>query len=823
MRILACLLLLLGSFLSAAPTWHTNLYVGGGDYWRARVPITFTNPGEKPLAGVATELTVGTGQGELPIAGARVQELRLVSELGVELLWELTTPTGAPIREGLVQPGMRLLVPAVGEPNATTTCWLYFDNSAAWAVPDFFTGRSGLVNGGVEGGSGVIPVGWTHDQGDADHKAEWVTEAPYSGEHCLKLTVTPSAERTWISTRQGGLGIEGGAHYVFEGWVRAENVEGEAGWYIHLGNDRDYMITSPMAMAGGGTYGWTRVTAEFDAPADANRADLGTVLWGTGTAWFDEASLTTSAAAEYTVSVGEVERFAFDEVKASSDWSEASGFEQRMPVRLYNPEAGADRHALALVDIARLTAATFGRLDASKLKVIGPAGVCPHTLLAGKLLFEVTLPPTSRVTCYVYFAPGEREASVLDRAGYQQLVDSDFNLARNASFEAGEALPSEWEGGTEGERMPQAEMSRASQGLFGDYCARLAIPDDVTPAWTGWRQIVPARPGSSYVFSAWLKTENIEKGTVQLHTHYLQADGTLCEVGGYGSVGPAIGGTNDWTLLSGLITTPSDCEQIQLHLTMLATGALYHDGVLLAEAQETIPGALEAPTDASGLTVWPVNPVVKVFPDTLPGGDPVAAAALVCARNEAEPLQLALRGPEALPEVTVEASAPTGPAGALPAPAIEIVGYVPCDVKTNYYTWKGEAWERKLPPNTPSGDGWAGWWPDPLRPETTFELKPFETRAVWLTFKAPAEAAPGNYTGTVRLLSGGQTVAEYPYSVRVPDFSLPTETTFPAIYDVRVDGHWIPAGGTREEAERAIYKVMADHRTCPSNPSPRRG
>ena len=46
-----------------------------------------------------------------------------------------------------------------------------------------------------------------------------------------------------------------------------------------------------MLSGGAGTYGWKEVVAEFTAPAEADRADLGTVLYGTGTAWFDDVSL----------------------------------------------------------------------------------------------------------------------------------------------------------------------------------------------------------------------------------------------------------------------------------------------------------------------------------------------------------------------------------------------------------------------------------------------------------------------------------------------------------------------------------------------------
>ena len=103
--------------------------------------------------------------------------------------------------------------------------------------------------------------------------------------------VADGAEPTWIATRQQGIPIVGGAKYAMRAWVKAENVKGYAGWYIHVGNAKKPMMIAPMLTAGKGTFDWKQVTAEFTAPADANLADLGTVLRGTGTAWFDNVTL----------------------------------------------------------------------------------------------------------------------------------------------------------------------------------------------------------------------------------------------------------------------------------------------------------------------------------------------------------------------------------------------------------------------------------------------------------------------------------------------------------------------------------------------------
>ena len=108
----------------------------------------------------------------------------------------------------------------------------------------------------------------------------------------LRTTVAEGSEPTWVATRQGAIPVLAGARYEMSGWVRARDVKGQAGWYLHVGNRANPMQISPMLTAGPGTYGWKLVTAEFTAPRGADVADLGTVLRGTGTAWFDLVSLT---------------------------------------------------------------------------------------------------------------------------------------------------------------------------------------------------------------------------------------------------------------------------------------------------------------------------------------------------------------------------------------------------------------------------------------------------------------------------------------------------------------------------------------------------
>ncbi len=117
-------------------------------------------------------------------------------------------------------------------------------------------------------------------------------------------------------------------------------------------------------------------------------------------------------------------------------------------------------------------------------------------------------------------------------------------------------------------------------------------------------------------------------------------------------------------------------------------------------------------------------------------------------RNEVEPLQLAIRSDRAMRGVRVQVDAPRNAAGAtLNDLEIGVVGYVPIDYPTNYYSTKTAAWVRKYPASPPACDGWAGYWPDPLLPRDTFDLSAGTTQPVWVTLTDRRGRCPGRLHG----------------------------------------------------------------------------
>ena len=819
-RIVSVLLFSASLSISAAE-WHHPLYLGNDGHWRQRICVEIHNGMEREAAGVPLFVRIGKEPGQADMSGTPAEAVRVCSAEGTELLYSIVGSAGDLITRGPIPDGSTLAIPAECPSKGTAHCYVYFDNPAAWPVPDFLKATMGVLNGGLEEGAGDGPSAWRHDANDEQHRTFWVTEGPRAGKRCLKTVVADGAEHTWIATRQGNIHIIGGARYVMRAWVKAENVKGFAGWYIHVGNRDNYMLTSPMLNGGDGTYGWKELKAEFVAPQEADVADLGTVLRGTGTAWFDDVTLECLTPAKLTATAQKLERFRLREVGATAAWYDSDPnddvhWDYRVPVKIANFSRQPLDEQLTYVDLSTVTARLTGKINEDSIRVTDGTKEVAHYCLKAGLLLGTTAPAETIRTYYVYLSADGRVKAPAT-ADYSALLTSGRNLAKNASFELGEDLPEAWPGGAEGQRPAGAVMGFDEPGLFGERCVKMHIPHDAEKAWTGWRQDVPVQPGKKYLLSAWLKCEDIQEGSVQLHAHYRNATGDLCGKKFTGT-GPAITGTHDWTVMSGMFTMPDDIATFQLHLTMLATGTAWHDGVVLAEVAGGTTGKLETRTreGLGELTVWPVNAIVKVFQDDVPPRE-IPPARVTAARNEKEPLQLAVRSPKALSQVRVEVEPPLSREGSrLSDVEVTVVGYVPMDHKTSYYSTDSPGWHRKYPTSPGACDGWAGMWPDPLLLRNTFDLTPDVTQPVWVTVDVPKGAKAGDYAGKVRLVSDGKALRTIPFTVHVWDFTLPEENHLKAIYDLRLSMRlWHQPGKSKEELHRQFWRFMADRRVCP--------
>lgn len=812
MRIIAAAIalhLLTFASLEAATPWHSKFELPGNGYWPARISVTVENRGDNPAQGEPVALPVGAKPGQAALEGTPVQAIRVCQPDGAEVMFALVDRHGMPIERGVVPPGSTLLLPAVCPARGKGRYYVYFDNPAAGRLADYLHGRLELVNGDVELGADGEPLGWKHDTGDEQHRASWSDESPQSGKRCLKTVVAAGAAPDWIATRQSGVPLRGGARYRFSAWVRADGVRGQAGWYMHLGNAKQSMVVAPMLTAGSGTFDWKQVVHEFTVPAEVDRASLGTVLRGTGTAWFDNARLECLDPSVLAAHAEAPERLTLDRVGHNPSWPDAGQVgDYRAIVNLANYTSEAQKGLTVHVDLAPLNNRMRNKLNNESLLLLAGSKPIACSIDHGMLVFQADLPPKSLVTHTLYYGdqPIAQRGNRTSSAG-----PAITNLVRNASFEESSPTPSDWRLSTAKEATVVAGVDESGAPGLGHRSAKLAIAKNPSRSWAGWQQSVPVEGGRTYLVGGWLKCRDAE-GDVRLHFHLHDAGGRLCREGGMSSVGPGIHGTTDWTYLAKTITLPADAAKLSLHLTFNGSGTVWHDGLIVAPiTPATIVATEGRPIAGDSVHAWPVNAVTKVFPDDPPARAP-APAAISLARNESEVLQIALRsGSEA--SVSVEIDEPIGPNDArLRRPRVEVVGYVPIDYPSNYYEVRElPDWQRKIPTGSPACDGWAGLWPDPLLPQSKVELSANCTQPLWITFRAGASARPGSYRCQLRVKQGDKVLVETPISVRVWDFTLPDQRHVGATYDVRPTPatHW---GGNHRQNYEQLCEFMAARR-----------
>ncbi len=810
MRAIVLLLAMAALPVRAEAPWQRDLFLGLDDCWRARVAIELRNGQAVELQGRPVGVPVGPG-GLAALIGARARDLRVCDEAGAELLFDLRDAAGARQTDGLVAAGSSLLVPGTMPASGRQRLYVYFDHPGTYPVPDYLRGATALSNAGFESGTGAAPAQWQLDAGDDHHQLSWVTERPHGGQRCLKCVVAPGAERTWIGARQGNLSVRGGARYRLTVWVRGEKVSGQAGWFVHVATPANSQAVNKV-FGREGSFDWTQVACEFTTPSDAVGLTCGSVLWGSGTAWYDDLKLECldTAAEVVTWQVGAVERLNLASVAAPARPNEAGQWDVRVPVKLVNP-GEAIPGALVQVPVGSLAVKLRGDWSLRSLRAVAPNGRTLPTLRAGSnLVFVADVPARSAVE-FALFISRDAALPAGPALSYADLVNHPANLARNPSFEEGEQQPTAWPGAVEGKSDSVPTMRRVEGGPVGRWCAKLAVPPTAPLAWVGWRQKVPVTPGESYFYSCQVKTERITDGGVTIHGHFQDAEGKLSGAKFWGA-GGNLSGDQDWQPVSGVATMSGDTRQFELHLTMNARGTVYHDGVVFMRTVVAGLGPLRDAGPVRPLAVWAENPLVKVFRDSAPRR--VGELAVATPRNGAECLQLCVR-----PAAKAAVKLTVGPLRAgdrtLPAPRVERVGYVPCLQAGGYYTSPAQPWERRKIGPLGRTDGWRDWWPDYLAPvgETT-EVAAGTTQPFWLTVAAPKDAAPGEYRGQVTVQAGAETVT-LPLTVRVWSLVLPERPSLQVICDVR-NGTAHHDVRSRADHER-WWRFMAQRHISPDN------
>jgi len=814
--------------VAVQPNWHHPLYLGNGDVWRQRIPVSVINASTNRIDGFPVSVPIGPGSNEVQLAGRRSEDVRVLDAAGKEMLFAILDRDGDRVETGPIGDGGTFYLPAECGPATNAQYFIYFDNPSAWRVPDSLDVEPSDINGGFETGDVSMARGWIAKDEDASHRAIWSAEGARSGKHCIRHEVDAGAPPNWLGVTRRIAPVTPGARCRIRAWTRAENVVGQAGWFVHAG-DPSGMLLNRVLGAGGASYDWKEIALDITIPPGASWLTIGTSLRGTGTAWFDDLTVECSEPPPLKAVASPPESLSLQETSTSEVWPSGGAKDCRIPASFVNLSDQPIAKALGFVSLPS------GRLAGSVKPAsiyLGGAAV-PFTRLGDMLLFDCALPARSRVMAHVYLdkqdhaAAGDamsrsgaasdipsdyrvvRRARAIGGGEYETLLNRPTNLVRNPDFSDGAPLPDAWEGaaGSKG------TMTLDGPGLFGERCVRMDLPAG-NRSWKGWRQAVPVKGGRTYLVGAWAKSRGID-GEARLYIHLLTPQRRLVASSAFSSAGEPISGDSEWTPWLGTITVPEDCGFLELHLTMNAGGTLWHDGAVVAEIVPGVTGALKQRSKTDGhISIWPVNAIVKVFRED-PVPEKSGLAEVFLARNESEPLQLALRSGANVDDVTVEIEQPTADDGSrLPNPEVHRVGFVPIDHPTSYFRSESPPWHRKFPTSPGHCDGWAGFWPDPLLPMAPFRLVAEETQPIWITFRSPPDAAPGEYRGSVKIKSHGKTLAEMPHTVRVWDFELPKKRNLIAIYDVRPGKPWFEKGEKREDVVRAMMRFLSERRLC---------
>ena len=407
--------------------------------------------------------------------------------------------------------------------------------------------------------------------------------------------------------------------------------------------------------------------------------------------------------------------------------------------------------------------------------------------LENAILFENSVAASSEQTTYAYFTSGEEE----DNSYYQKKFSDWCNDKRNLLIKL----------------LQSGEISS-----------------------NGWTQDIAIMPGRTIMFGAMVRCPD-STNEISVRIRFQGKDGN--PINGH-TVSERISGASDWKFISVVFRAPEEASSTRVSFNLAESGTASYKGILMMEVIEGYASSMffeQRDADKlKGLTVWPVNPVVKVFHEDLPPSQ-VEPLHISAAKNETEPLQIALRSPQDIYNMKVEVTSPVNSEGhKLDQVSVSIVGFVPVDYPSNYYEKKVPYWYLKYPSEPIGSDGWSGFWPDPLLPLETFDLKANTTQPVWIEVTIPEGAAKGDYAGQIKLFRNDSLVNEIPWTVHVWNFTLPARNSFGALYDYR-SVHRMPETGpalvnkdlSRSDLQNMHLSMMAKHRISSGeiNPVPK--
>lgn len=767
--------------LSAAE-WHYPLYLDGGAPYPVRHQVVITNTAKHNVEGEILRIPAR----ELGLIGTPSRKIRVVDAEGCELLYTFH-PTAETVTEDA-----ELILPVKAGAEKSTSLWIYSGNSAAWSVPDELTVPQTDFSTSFEEGTDRLPPGWNEAYTDALHRNFRSDSVARSGGKSLETRLEAGAKPNWVSFSRI-IPVRPGSRYTVSGWVKGENIRGGfgAGYFLHIGPRNNLACAPQNKWNNYGTFDWKQIEFTGTVPENADTLRFGTVLNAeNGRAWFDDVKIKLEAPQKLSFQIMPEEQLQLQIPKSPTTWEfPESQWPERYLFTVYNVTGETKTRQLCSFPVNRITRANY---PASAFRLMVGGEQVPFLMIDANLLFELPpIPSCSALQCTLYLAKERRnseskvslsQASLslsdyevngtanIDRKNYQQLMTSNANLIVNPSFETDAG----WQGNGERTGNKIRTTSIVPGGIFGKRKALLNIPKTAPGDWYGFRQAIPAQSGKTYLIAGWVESK--DPTNVYLHVFAKNNPGKF-DTELINTVG------NNWRPFVTYVTVRPPQNMIELHLTSNEGGKkCAYDGILAAEIIPVSTAKFESCSDRNSkdfLRIWQVNPIVKIFPDTVSAEGPLSVS---LARNEAEGLQLAVRSNQIYPKLSVTVSAPQNAEGAvLPTPEINVIGYVKIDAESRYFQFGDTPEYRRCVPVGARGE----FYPDPLLPESEFRLEPESTQGIYLRICAPTDAAPGVYRGEILFQTNGTTVKQLPYTVNVWNFALPTHPGVAAIFDDR--------------------------------------
>ncbi len=582
--------------------------------------------------------------------------------------------------------------------------------------------------------------------------------------------------------------------------------------------DNDFALDEQLLDGGIGTYNWKRLSVEFTAPPEANSARVFTKLEGTGTAWFDDIHIVCLSEVELNATIKPIQTMTLKAEGGKSTWHKDSYGDIRVPIKIINFGNKPLKNLPVYVDMEQMLSRLHDRISESAfIQLVDKRSEKQHLRLKNALFFDGHISASTVKTAYAYFDAGESQSTNTAQSDYMDWVNDKRNLIKNPNIEQGETHWNRLLSDTLPENVIQDLFT---EELTGDGSFWIQVPLQKKTEEIGWNQEISIKPGTTYMFSSMVKCALVTSGSVSIKIKFQTTDGkTLTESANSNT----IRGTTDWKIISGFFKAPDEASVAHLQLALDTPGSVWYDGVMMMEVIEGIVSTLvfdqRKAEEVDEFTAWPVNPIVKVFYEDLPP-EQINPARISAARNETEPLQLALRSPRAYHQLRAEIIPPKNPEGQqLDQVSLSVVGYVPINYPTNYYRTEAPSWHLKYPTGDIGSDGWTGFWPDPLLPIDTFDLPANTTQPIWIEVTIPEGAASGDYTGQIILYQKDVPVKEIPWTVHVWNFSIPNEPQFGATYDFRFPDHLRDPGPdlfrndlNKNEFRDMYWSFMAKHK-----------